>query len=135
MAAATSKKGNCNSMYDVYCIHCVLDAKYRDIIRQSLGDLVGLLAGNAPVISTFSFHLLSAQVIPEAIHRTVTNANLSPDERVTQLFTSVYSTFETSSNPRDIFLSLLKSLDKVGLKPAAKKLEEKAGKIIRTIEC
>ena len=89
-----------------------------------LGDLVDLLAGNAPIITQLNNHLFSSGLIAKAVHIDAQNSFLSPFDRANKLINAVLATFEYHSNPNIAFTSFITALRKVGLTTIATKLME-----------
>ena len=98
-------------------------------MKEMLGDLVDLLAGNAPVISQLNNHFFSLGIIPHNVHNAVANPYPTPNERATRLINSLLTIIQTHSNPNSVFSSLISSLQKVGLHNMASKLMVKLSKI------
>ena len=97
-------------------------------IKEMLGDLVDLLAGNAPVISQFNNHLFSSDLIPKAVHVTVETTGLTPYDRSNKIFSSVLATLECHPNPNSVFSSFITALQKAGLNNMASKLMDNLSK-------
>ena len=95
-------------------------------------NLVDLLAGNAPVITQFSNHLFSHDLITHALHSNCNNAQ-NPLEKATQLIDAVLATLKCYPNPISEFTSFITVLCDIGLCKMATKLSETFGK--RLILC
>ena len=80
-------------------------------LKEMLGNLTALLAGNAQIIIRINSQLLSHGLAYNAI----ANTCLTPFQRANQLITSLLALIKSHSNPNDVFSSLISVLQKVGL--------------------
>ena len=99
-------------------------------LREMLADLVDLLAGNAPVITQLNNHLLSSDLIPEAVHIAAETVGLTPYDRANKMIDAVLATLKSHPNPNSAFTSLITALCKVGLNTIATKLMESLSKFM-----
>ena len=93
-------------------------------LRETLADLVYLLAGNGSVIPQLNNCLFSSGLIPNAVHIAIETIGLNPYERANKMMNAVLATLKCHSNPNTVFTSFITALHKVGLTAIAIKLME-----------
>ena len=101
-------------------------------VKETLADLVSLLAGNDAVILSLNNHLFSRGIIPHDVHNAVAHLNHTPNERATRLINSLLATIQTHSTPNSVFSPLITALQKVGLNDMASKLMKNFSKLKST---
>ena len=93
-------------------------------LKEKLGDLVDLLAGNAPVITPLNNHLFSSGLIANAVHIAVETIGLPPYNRANKLIDAVLAKLKSHPDPNNLFTSLITAIHKVGLITMATILRE-----------